>query len=248
MTRVRIDQLLVEKGFFNSCQQAQAAIRAGAVMVGGVAVDKPGRTVDSAAAVTIKSRSPYVSRGGEKLKGALQSLLLEVKGMVVLDAGSSTGGFTDCLLQEGAAKVYCVDVGKGQLDWKLRQDPRVVVCEGMNARYLRGEDFPEKFDLVTADLSFISLTKVLPALSGLLREGEGLILALIKPQFELSPAEVGKGGVVRDEAARTRAVEKIRDFVIAMGAKPAAVVPSPLPGPAGNREFFVLIAFQSKRL
>ncbi len=247
MGRVRIDQLLVERGLFETRRRAQAAIRAGSVFSAGARIDKPGRLVEASAPVEINEPPPYVGRGGEKLKGALEDLGLEAKGLVALDVGASTGGFTDCLLQEGAARVYCVDVGKGQLAWKLRRDERVVAREGVNARYLRREDFPEGFDLITADLSFISLEKVLPALLPLLREGKGLLLVLVKPQFELSPREVGKGGVVRDEQARRRAVDRIRECARRLGASETRVTPSRLPGPAGNREFFVLIEFGPER-
>ena len=237
---MRLDILLLERGLIQSQEQAQRIIRAGRVFVGDRRIDKPGRQFPPDAAIRIKELPRYVGRGGEKLKGALQAFNLDVSGMVVLDVGSSTGGFTDCLLQAGARRVYCLDVGKGQLAWKLRQDPRVIVKEGINARYLTGEDLPEAPDTITLDISFISLKKVLPACIGLLK-AEGRILALIKPQFEAERSEVKRGGVVRDPEIHRRVIEEIGELAVKQGLTVLGVSQSVLSGPAGNKEFFILL-------
>ena len=236
----RIDLLLTHRGYFRSRERARRAVRAGSVYVDGQRVDKPGRLCPVGCDILLKVKPRYVSRGGEKIEGAIRSFGLDVTGWIVLDAGSSTGGFTDCLLQAGARRVYCLDVGKGQLDWKLRQDPRVVVKEGCNVRYLRPEDIPEKPDLITVDVSFISLMKVLPPLAKLLDRG-GKILALIKPQFEAGRKQVGKGGVVRDSEVRREVIEKIRALVTDLGMISPGVVESSPRGPAGNQEYFILM-------
>lgn len=235
----RADSLLVEKGLFPSREQAARAIRAGWIISGGRKVDKPGQTLDPAAEIEVLERPRYVSRGGDKLAGALAELGLGVAGMTALDAGCSTGGFTDCLLQNGVSRVYAFDVGRGQIAWKLRRDSRVVLKEGCNVRYLQPSDLPEKVDLAVADLSFISLEKVLPALFPLLRDG-GLLLALVKPQFEAARGEVGRGGVVRDDSVRAAAVKRVETAVAALGHLVLKTVVSVLPGPAGNVEFFLL--------
>jgi len=231
--------LLVEKGFFASREQAARAVRAGWVSVEDRRVDKPGKTFSGDSRIKLRRRPRYVSRGGDKLEGALVDLRLDASGLIALDAGASTGGFTDCLLQHGAARVYSCDVGFGQLAWKLRCDPRVEVRERCNVRYLGPDDFPEKVDLIVADLSFISLTKVLPALFPLLSD-DGRFLVLVKPQFEAGREQVGKGGVVRSEEIRRETVEKVTEAIRTGGHSILGIVASRLRGPAGNVEFFVL--------
>jgi 23S rRNA (cytidine1920-2'-O)/16S rRNA (cytidine1409-2'-O)-methyltransferase len=217
----------------------KALIMAGLVYVNGQRVDKAGTRVLLEAEIEVRGEAcPYVSRGGLKLEHALKEFEVTVDGLVCADTGASTGGFTDCLLQHGAAKVYAIDVGHGQLHWRLRQDPRVVVMEGVNARYLKPEDLPEAVDLATIDVSFISLTKVLPAVVELVKPG-GQIIALIKPQFEVGPREVGKGGVVRDPALHRRVVEKIKNFATGLELTILGVTESPILGPAGNKEFLI---------
>jgi 23S rRNA (cytidine1920-2'-O)/16S rRNA (cytidine1409-2'-O)-methyltransferase len=238
--RVRIDQHLHESGRFESREKAQRAILAGQIVVDGRVVDKPGTRVSTESEILVSGRDRYVGRGGHKLEGALTGFGIDPTGLVCLDLGSSTGGFTDCLLQHWAAHVTAVDVGRGQLAWSLRQDPRVEVREGINARYLVPGDFERRFDLIVGDLSFISLTKILPAAFELLKP-EGVMIVLIKPQFELSPADVGKGGIVRDPVARERAVEKIRTWVAEAGHRFEGVIESPLPGTTGNIEFLGLL-------
>ncbi|RMG59829.1 MAG: TlyA family RNA methyltransferase [Deltaproteobacteria bacterium] len=240
MVKKRLDQLLVEKGLAETRSRARSIIMAGLVYVNGVRVDKAGYQVREDARLEIKERGiPYVSRGGLKLEGALEDLSLSVDGFVCLDVGASTGGFTDCLLARGARKVYAVDVGKNLLDGRLRKDPRVVVIEGVNFRYAPSDLIPETVDLVTVDVSFISLTLIIPRALPFLKEG-GYLLCLVKPQFELSPDRVGKGGVVRDEGARLEAVRKISSFVEKEGMNLLGVVPSRVRGPKGNQEYFLL--------
>jgi 23S rRNA (cytidine1920-2'-O)/16S rRNA (cytidine1409-2'-O)-methyltransferase len=234
--RVRLDQHLHEAGHFDSREKAQRAILAGQVTVGGRIADKPGSKIPPDSEILITGRDRYVGRGGHKLEGALIGFNIDPTGMSCLDLGSSTGGFTDCLLQHWASHVTAVDVGRGQLAWSLRQDPRVEVHEGVNARYLTASDFKRRFDLIVGDLSFISLTKILPAAFELLHP-EGVMIMLIKPQFELSRADVGKGGIVRDPAIRQRAVEAIRTWVGNAGHRFDGVIESPLPGTSGNIEF-----------
>ncbi|HEX7723354.1 MAG TPA: TlyA family RNA methyltransferase, partial [Pyrinomonadaceae bacterium] len=202
MQRERIDKLLVDQGLADSRTRAQAMVMAGSVLVDEQLVDKPSAKFPTIAKIRIKGRGDadrYVSRGGLKLAGALREFALDVNGLVCLDVGASTGGFTDCLLQHGASKVIAIDVGHNQIDWKLRNDPRVEVREGVNARYLSPTDFDVQFDLATIDVAFISATKILPALTPLLNDG-GRIVTLIKPQFEVGKGEVGKGGIVKDPA------------------------------------------------
>ena len=242
MGKQRLDILLAERGLFDSREKARRSILAGMVTVDGCPAGKPGRPVAGEAKLKVLQPPRYVGRGGEKLKGALEDFALPVRGLAVLDLGSSTGGFTDCLLQEGARKVYCLDVGKGQLEWKLRQDPRVTVKEGFNARYLTPPDLPEPPELITIDLSFISIRKVLPAALGVLNS-PGLILALIKPQFEAGRSEVKRGGVVRDGEVHQRVIAGIEDFARSLGLKVRGVRESRLIGPAGNREFFILLSY-----
>lgn len=241
MAKQRLDILLAERGLFPSREKARRGILAGMVTVDGRPSGKPGREVDAAAVIELLQPDRYVGRGGEKLEGTLADFGISPRGLVVLDLGSSTGGFTDCLLQKGARRVYCLDVGRGQLSWKLRRDPRVIAREGFNARRLAPGDLPEKPDLITIDLSFISLRKVLPAALGVLKEG-GLILALIKPQFEAGRAEVRRGGVVRDPEVHRRVIAGIGDFARGLGLEARGVKESRLTGPAGNREFFILLS------
>lgn len=238
--RVRLDQHLHEAGHFDSREKAQRAILAGQVTVGGRIADKPGTKISPESEILITGRDRYVGRGGHKLEGALTGFGIDPTGMSCLDLGSSTGGFTDCLLQHWASHVTAVDVGRGQLAWSLRQDPRVDVHEGINARYLTASDFKRRFDLIVGDLSFISLTKILPAAFELLHP-DGVMIMLIKPQFELSRADVGKGGIVRDPAIRQRAIDAIRNWVIQAGHRFDNVIESPLPGTSGNIEFLALL-------
>jgi len=237
---LRLDQLLHEQGFFESREKAQRSILAGRVLVNGQVVSKPGTKIASTSNIEITEKERYVSRGGHKLEGALKNFSIDPTDWDCLDLGSSTGGFTDCLLQHGAKQVTGVDVGKGQLAWSLRQDPRVIVHEGINARYLEEKNFPHLFDLIVADLSFISLTRVLPAAFQLVKP-TGCLIVLIKPQFELSKKEVGHGGIVRDPEARQKAVTSIRDWVEQAGHHFEKVIESPLPGMTGNIEFLALL-------
>jgi len=237
--RERLDLLLVEKGLVPSRAKAQALILAGQVRVNGVLLDKPSAQVPKDAEIQIVSPPKYVSRGGEKLEAALRAFGVTPKGKVCLDIGASTGGFTDCLLQHRAARVYAVDVGKGQLHWKLRQDPRVVVKEGLNARYLRPEDIGEPVDLVTIDVSFISLRLILPRLREIVRPS-GDIVSLVKPQFEAGKEKVKKG-VVRDPEVHREVLLGLYEFVENLGWSVVDAIPSPLLGPKGNREFFLHI-------
>ncbi len=240
MAKERLDVLLVRRGLCPSREKAQRLIMAGGIFSGGTRLDKASQTLPDDTPLEVRAAERYVGRGGLKLEGALAHFALDPAGLTCLDVGASTGGFTDCLLQHGAAKVYALDVGHGQLDWKIRSDPRVVVMEHCNARHLQAGDLPEKVQLAVADVSFISLTLVLPPMAGLLTDG-GMIVALIKPQFELSRAEVGRGGVVRDDGARQRAVDKIRDFATRLGWSWGGVVDSPVAGADGNRELLVLL-------
>ncbi|HEV8229637.1 MAG TPA: TlyA family RNA methyltransferase [Candidatus Limnocylindria bacterium] len=234
--RVRLDQLLVQRELAPSRERAQALILAGAVRVAGDRADRAAAPVAEDAVVTIVGGPRFVSRGGEKLDGALEDFAVDVTAAVALDVGSSTGGFTDCLLQRGAARVYAVDVGKGQLDWKLRSDPRVRVMEGINAR--EGFELPEPVDLVVADVSFISLRLALPPSFRHLRD-DGAAIALVKPQFEAGRAAVERGGIVRDAAARADAVVAVAERFADAGVGITAIAPSRLAGREGNREIFV---------
>lgn len=234
--RVRLDQLLVQRALAPSRERAQALILAGAVRVDGEVADRAAAPVSDASAITVASGPRFVSRGGDKLEGALDDFGLDVAGRVVLDVGSSTGGFTDSVLQRGARKVYAIDVGKGQLDWKLRTDERVVSREGVNARV--GFDLPEPVDLVVADLSFISLRVALLPSFRHLREG-GDVVALVKPQFEAGREAVGRGGIVRDAKARAAAVVAVGEAFTAVGVGTVAIAASRLAGREGNREIFI---------
>jgi 23S rRNA (cytidine1920-2'-O)/16S rRNA (cytidine1409-2'-O)-methyltransferase len=238
--KTRLDKLLVDSGLAATRSRAADLVRRGAVSVAGVQALKPGALVRADAALTVSpGASPYVSRGGLKLAAALDAFGFEAKGRVALDLGASTGGFTDVLLAKGAARVHAVDVGRGQLAWKLRQDPRVVVHEGVNARYLSRAAIPEPIDFVTCDASFIGLATLLPAPLALTAASAALV-ALIKPQFEAGPSDVGKGGVVRDPAIHRAVCERIAAWV---GAQPGwrviGITESPITGPAGNHEFLI---------
>ncbi|RJP71141.1 MAG: TlyA family RNA methyltransferase [Candidatus Abyssobacteria bacterium SURF_17] len=237
----RLDKLLVEMNLVTTRARARSLILAGRVKVDSQVVDKAGASIKAGSIIEIVRDSEFASRGGEKLEHALVHFRIEINGKVVLDVGASTGGFTDCLLQHGARKVYAVDVGYGQLAWRLRNDPRVVVMERINARNLEPEMFPERPELAAIDVSFISLTLILPAIVRTLAD-EGKILALIKPQFEAGRKHVGKGGVVRDPAIHQEVVEKVVGFARGLGLRPEGTVESPLLGPAGNKEFFVYLS------
>ena len=237
---MRLDQLLVERGLFPSREQARRAVMAGTVEVEGRRVDKPGTEVKDAARVAVLApKEPFVSRAGRKLAHALDHFGIDPAGKVCLDVGASTGGFTDCLLQRGAARVYALDVGYGQLDQRLRNDPRVVVMERLNARYLAPDALPEPCGLITLDVSFISLLKVVPALLPHLAP-DGLLLPMIKPQFEAGRGVVGKGGILRDEEVRQRVVRQCVAGLAALGLAPLGVFDSPVAGTGGNREAFAL--------
>ena len=238
--RSRVDKLVVERGLADSREKARRLILAGDVLVDEAPVDKPGSMVRADAEIRLRRpQKSFVGRGGEKLRGAIDALGLDPSGLRVLDVGASTGGFTDCLLQRGALAVTALDVGKGQLDWKLYSDPRVLVIEGVNARYLDPKDFPEPFDLATLDLSFISLTKVLPAIVPLVKP-EGMLLMLVKPQFELSPSDIERGGLVRDEGKHREAIASVARAAEGLGLRVDGVVPSPIRGATGNQEYFLL--------
>ena len=238
--RQRLDRLVVERGLADSRERARALILAGSVTVDGEPASKAGALVPENAPITLREADhPYVSRGGLKLAGALESFGLDVTGFMALDAGASTGGFTDCLLQKGARKVYAVDVGYGQFAWKLRRDERVVLLERTNIRHVTGDLIKEAVDLAVIDVSFISLRLVIPAVLPFLRAG-GWLLPLIKPQFEAGRDQVGKRGVVRDPAVHRDVIEKVSAFVGEQGFRVIGTCDSPLTGPEGNREFFLL--------
>lgn len=243
MKRERIDKLLVERGLAASRTKAQALIMAGVVLAGEQRVEKPSESFDPAIEIRIKGTgdpaSRYVGRGALKLEAALREFALDVEGLTCLDVGASTGGFTDCLLQHGARRVVAIDVGHNQIDWRLRTDARVEVREGINARYLKPEDFQERFELAVMDVSFISATKVLPAIPPLLT-GRALIVTLIKPQFEVGRTEVGRGGIVHDAAKHSRVIEEVNDAARSLGLRVRGVIASPVRGADGNLEFLAL--------
>ncbi|MEN6601560.1 MAG: TlyA family RNA methyltransferase [Bryobacteraceae bacterium] len=238
-TKSRLDRLLVERGLAETREKAQALIMAGSVLVDGQKLDKPGHAVDAECRVEVLEGLRYSSRGGLKLEAALDQFHIDVAGRICLDVGSSTGGFTDCLLQRGAARVYAVDVGKGQLDWKLRNDPRVVVREGINARYLTREDIGETVSFVVCDVSFISVTLILEAITKVLDEA-GQMVILVKPQFEVGRGQVGKGGIVRDPALHEAACRKVDGAVRALGFE-TDIMESPILGTEGNKEFLLYV-------
>jgi len=241
----RLDQLLVGKGLFPSREQARRAVMAGEVKVGTRIASKPSELLDEEAEIAVKPSRKYVGRGALKLEAALDYFKLDVHGKTALDIGASTGGFTDCMLQRGAEKVYAVDVGHGQLNWKLRSDPRVIVLEKINARSLSRRQVPEAVDLCVIDVSFISLTLILPSAFDLITP-TGVILALIKPQFELQRADVGRGGIVRDQELHRKAQDKIVAFVTQSGDDVTGIVPSVIKGADGNQEFFACIRKRSE--
>ena len=231
--------MLVEKGYAKSRQRARALIMAGKVLVNDRPMDKPGSNVHRTDIITLKGEDiPYVSRGGLKLEAALDSYRFNPSGLRCLDVGASTGGFTDCLLQRGATIVYAMDVGYGQLAWKLRQDPRVIVIERTNIRHAKKELIPDLIDLAVIDVSFISLKLVIPEVKKYLG-GAGRIIALIKPQFEVGREHVGKGGVVRDSRLHHSAINHLTDYFTKAGYQTGPIIPSPIKGPKGNKEFFI---------
>jgi 23S rRNA (cytidine1920-2'-O)/16S rRNA (cytidine1409-2'-O)-methyltransferase len=237
MSKHRLDHLVVDRGLAESRERAQALILAGQVIVNGQKSSKPGHSIADDARIEVLERMPYVSRGGFKLAAALDHFSIDVTGWTCLDVGASTGGFTDCLLQREAKNVWAIDVGHGQFDWKLRNDPRVVVKEGVNARYLAPADYPVKFDLAVCDASFISATMLIPSIVPLLAPPHRLVV-LIKPQFEVGRADVGKGGIVRDPKLHELACVRVRNAIQAQGLD-SAIIPSPILGTEGNREFLL---------
>jgi 23S rRNA (cytidine1920-2'-O)/16S rRNA (cytidine1409-2'-O)-methyltransferase len=241
--KIRLDKLLLAKNLAPTRQKAQALIGAGQVLVNDRLADKAGAMVDDSCTLEVKESCPYVSRGGYKLEAGLQFFNIKPTGLTCLDIGASTGGFSDCLLQHGALKVYSVDVGYGQLAWELRQDPRVVVMERTNARYLSREDLADPIDLAVIDASFISLKLLIPPLLPFF-QGNVSILALVKPQFEVGRGKVGKGGVIRDPSLHQEVIEEIVDFCEMRGLESQGVTPSPILGPKGNKEFLIhLVAY-----
>lgn len=236
--KIRLDKLLTDKGLVESREKAKALILEGNVLVNGIVVDKAGALVRSDDTLSVEKKMPYVSRGGLKLEHALKEFGIDVSGMTAMDTGASTGGFTDCLLQNGAAKVYAVDVGYGQFAWTLRNDERVVLMEKTNIRYLERDSVPDEIDIAVIDVSFISLLKVLPNISGFLKPS-GEIVALIKPQFEAERKDIGKGGVVKDEEKRLETVEKIKSGSEEIGFEVMGTTTSPVKGPKGNVEYLI---------
>jgi len=248
MNTMRLDQMLHQQGFFNSREKARRAVMAGSVEVNGQRVDKPGTPTREGAELQVVAKAePFVSRAGRKLAHALDHFSLDPKGWICLDVGASTGGFTDCLLQRGAVRIYAVDVGYGQLDHGLRQDPRVVVMERLNARYLAADALPEVVDLITVDVSFISLTKVVPALLPHLAP-EGWLLPMIKPQFEAGRRLVGKGGVIRDPQVRRRVIDERVADLLNLNLECLGAFDSPVAGVTGNREAFALFQRTPERV
>ncbi len=240
--KIRLDLLLVDRGICQTRERARALIMSGAVLVGETKTDKAGALVSPDAEIRIEGEdNPYVSRGGLKLKGALTAFDINVRDLVVLDVGASTGGFTDCLLQEGARKVYAVDVGYGQLAWKLRTDERIVNLERTNIRYFEGSEIKDTIDLATIDASFISLRLVIPAVLRLLKKDDAIMVALIKPQFEAGRDEVEKHGVIRNPEVHDKVINGIKEFSTELGLSVMGVCESPLTGPKGNREFFIYL-------
>ncbi|MGH9665414.1 MAG: TlyA family RNA methyltransferase [Bryobacteraceae bacterium] len=233
----RLDQLLVERGLAGTREKAKRLILAGLVLVNGQRRDKPGESMASSSRVELIEKLPYVGRGGLKLEAALRHFAIGVEGKTCLDVGASTGGFTDCLLQHGAARVHAIDVGSGQLDWRLRNDPRVAVREGLNARYLGYDDLGEPVDLAVCDVSFISATLIVPRIVPLLREG-GEMVILVKPQFEAGRGQIGKGGIVRDPEVRQAARVKVEETMKGLGFH-SDTIDCPVPGAEGNREFLL---------
>jgi len=236
-TKQRLDRLLVERGLTDTGEKAKRLILAGEVLVNGQKRDKPGESISLDSRVELIGKLPYVSRGGLKLEAALKHFAIDVSGKICLDVGASTGGFTDCLLQRRAARVHAIDVGTGQLDWKLRNDPRVIVRERLNARYLTFDDIGELVDLAVCDVSFISVTMLLPRIVPLLRDA-GEMVILVKPQFEAGRGQVGKGGILRDPELRRAVSAKVEDLVKRLGFE-TDMIECPVPGAEGNREFLL---------
>lgn len=240
--KIRLDKLLVARGLAATRQKAQAIIGSGQVLVAGHVMDKAGSQVDEGLEIIIKGKTcPFVSRGGLKLAKGLDFFHLDPSGLICADIGASTGGFTDCLLQNGAALVYAVDVGYGQLDWKLRQDPRVVVLERTNARYISREEIPKAINLAVIDAAFISIKLLIPALLPLFGDNPISILSLIKPQFEVGKGKVGKGGVVTDPTLHDEVIDSIKEFIANLNLSHGGVTESPVLGPKGNKEFLIHI-------
>lgn len=240
MRKERLDKMMLERGLVESREKARALIMEGKVLVNNLTVTKAGTMVHRDAIIVLKEGIPYVGRGGLKLEAALNHFGISLSGLTAMDIGSSTGGFTDCMLKKGVKKVYCIDVGYGQMAQQLRKDPRVMLFERTNIRHLERERIPEEVDFITIDVSFISLKKVLPKAIEFLKGG-GHLLALIKPQFEVGRGEVGKGGVVRDEGKRMLVVEEIKRFSEGIGLTVLGIFQSPLKGPKGNIEYFIYL-------
>jgi 23S rRNA (cytidine1920-2'-O)/16S rRNA (cytidine1409-2'-O)-methyltransferase len=239
MAKDRLDRALVERGLVETREKAQALIMAGEILIDGQKAAKPGQVVSAETRLEVTAKLRYVGRGGLKLAGALEHFGIDVAGLVAADFGASTGGFTDCLLKAGAARVHAIDVGSGQLDWKLRNDPRVVVHEGINARYIELADLGEPVDLAVCDVSFISATLVLPGIIRVLKPVPGAkMVVLVKPQFEVGKGQVGKGGIVRDPAQHQAACEKIRACIEEFGFE-TQIMESPITGAEGNKEFLL---------
>lgn len=236
----RIDRLLVERGLAESLEKALAIIMAGRALAEGRVIDKPGAEIKTDVEITILEKSPYVSRGGIKLEGALSYFNIDCAGKIAVDIGASTGGFTDCLLKKGAKKVFAVDVGKGLLDWSLRSDKRVVVLEGRNIRYLEFKDISEYSDIVTIDVSFISLEKVIPKVKEFLKP-KGLVLGLIKPQFEVNKRDMEKRGIIKDHAKHKMVIDRIKMFSEGLGFIVKGICESPIKGAKGNKEFWIYL-------
>jgi 23S rRNA (cytidine1920-2'-O)/16S rRNA (cytidine1409-2'-O)-methyltransferase len=237
--KIRLDELLVKNGLFGSRTKAQASIIAGLILADEQKIEKPGIKVEETAVIRVLGNAcPYVSRGGLKLERALDDFKVDVNGLIAADIGAGTGGFTDCLLQRGAKKVYAIDVGYGQIDWKLRKDKRVVVIERKNARNLAQKDIGEKVDLVVMDVSFISILKILPAVTDILKEN-GIVVTLVKPQFEAGKEDVPRGGVVRNASVHKKVIDNVRTGVEALGYEYLGDTRSPITGKDGNVEFFM---------
>lgn len=245
--KIRLDQLVHKKGITESREKARALIIEGKVLVNGVKVEKPGSLVDENSEVTLCGETlPYVSRGGLKLEHAIKHFSIDVRDKVAMDVGASTGGFTDCLLQHGAKKVYAIDVGYGQLAWKLRADPRVIAIERTNIRYMERDKIPESVDIATVDVSFISLKLVIPKILEFLKP-KGEIVALVKPQFEVGKGEVEKGGIVKSEEKRVKVVENIKSFFESLSLKVVGVVESPIKGQKGNVEYLIYVKLPNQQ-
>jgi 23S rRNA (cytidine1920-2'-O)/16S rRNA (cytidine1409-2'-O)-methyltransferase len=237
-TKDRLDRAIVDRSLADSREKAQALIMAGEVLIDGQKANKAGQLVSAEARIELTAKLRYVGRGGLKLEGALQHFGIAATGLVAADFGSSTGGFTDCLLQAGAARVHAIDVGTGQLDWRLRNDPRVIVHEGVNARYIELTDLGEPVDLAVCDVSFISATLILPAVVKVLKTPRGALIVLVKPQFEVGKGQVGKGGIVRDPALHQGACAKVQAAAEELGFE-TGIMESPITGAEGNKEFLL---------